>query len=1330
MPTARQILADIATLTGAATDTTVTARLVTAQGAPPAEGVVWGNTVMPDDRVSFDSADGSVTLSLPPTTELQPEGLLWRLEWPDGGPLDISVPAGDPIDLEDLVGEPERILPLGGSTGQHLAKTSNDDADVGWVDPPAVPDSSAARPVTDGVGTAGTSVRWSRGDHQHPARPIVDSDLPNTVARTGQIPVPSTVPPPVDGTATAGTATVYARGDHTHPVRPLTDTDIPDSIARDSELPQPAATPPPVDGTAAAGTSGDYARADHTHPARTLTDGDIPATIARDSEIPVPSASPPLAAGTGTPGSDPEYSRGDHQHPARHIPEPTTTVPKVEGTAEVGSETTFARGDHRHPVRTIVDADIPASIARDSELPQPSEATPAAPGDAAAGTAVTYSRADHVHPPQNVPDAGPDPSDATPVNTSTASAGTSDEYARGDHDHGIDAGGVQLQTSGLPVGPGESADRGTGTTASRNDHQHPKQTILDTDIPASIARDSELPQPSTSTPVNTATARTGTSADYARGDHDHGIVSGSGGGGTSATGYNQSGTVAFTPVTTDVTVGNNGAWTVQLLAATYPSGIQAGVDFWTVYNGYLYLDVDTSTDYDISLEVEHSYTVDSTTTTFVSRRTVVERIGAGGRFTLPLNTFSSVSVVRLGEFTDSDGDTVTITQAMLDSPTTLTLRVKVARSNSQGFTLEAASVESGTVNFFQFAEPGSARSRQDTIDLLVGDTGGDVDFSRDGAGNTSNLRGTLRDGTVTVDKIADSNVTTAKLNQTAVTTGKLNDGAVTTDKLANNAVTAAKLADSIETAVGRIPSAPGGSDNNKVWKTDGSGNPGWRDDATSSGGGGEENVQSDWDVTDTTSDAYIKNKPTIPVVPARAGAFTAADETKLDGIEAGAQVNVGVEFTAADHTKLDGIEAGAEANPTDAEIGDKAFSNPPSDLSAAEQTAVRTAIGAGSGGGGSTVSAHTPAAGDEELAGLDIDGTDYEITDRESRNRLRQVEQRVHPILEKPQTWSNVTDSGVAGWTAATGLLTDVSAIAALTYANADVSGTVAEFIYVRILAGAQQSTYRFRYTVGGGAQNGQIHDRVLGTWSGERVGADSTWAYYRISFYEGDTFTTGRTQLGVGSFEWEGDLTRNAVEDQLDAIGVPAALTALKNVTRDLHLDGATRLVKNTAAATAGVARVAVANSALQAIEAGTQNLDVQGVTFTATLANAHFGTTATTTDEPVIRLAQTEDRSDWRILFDDIAFLAGGWVPINVSNGTAGYDYYISSKVARTTEIAFYKSTEETTYHGALADGLAIPPVTAGGGAAVTGIWRGTQTQYDAITSKNDNVLYLIEA
>ena len=70
---------------------------------------------------------------------------------------------------------------------------------------------------------------------------------------------------------------------------------------------------------------------------------------------------------------------------------------------------------------------------------------------------------------------------------------------------------------------------------------------------------------------------------------------------------------------------------------------------------------------------------------------------------------------------------------------------------------------------------------------------------------------------------------------------------------------------------------------------------------------GHDNVQADWNVTNTDSDAFIKNKPHIPTIP------------------------------------------------SDAAIGDKAFSNPPEDLSSTEKLAVRNAIGAaapGQGGGG------------------------------------------------------------------------------------------------------------------------------------------------------------------------------------------------------------------------------------------------------------------------------------------------------------------------------------------------------------------------------------------
>lgn len=51
--------------------------------------------------------------------------------------------------------------------------------------------------------------------------------------------------------------------------------------------------------------------------------------------------------------------------------------------------------------------------------------------------------------------------------------------------------------------------------------------------------------------------------------------------------------------------------------------------------------------------------------------------------------------------------------------------------------------------------------------------------------------------------------------------------------------------------------------------------------------GAEVNVQSDWNVTDTASDAYIKNKPTTATTSA-AGLMSAADKSKLDAITASA----------------------------------------------------------------------------------------------------------------------------------------------------------------------------------------------------------------------------------------------------------------------------------------------------------------------------------------------------------------------------------------------------------------------------------------------------------
>ena len=127
--------------------------------------------------------------------------------------------------------------------------------------------------------------------------------------------------------------------------------------------------------------------------------------------------------------------------------------------------------------------------------------------------------------------------------------------------------------------------------------------------------------------------------------------------------------------------------------------------------------------------------------------------------------------------------------------------------------------------------------------------------------------------------------------------------------------------------------------------------------------GAQVNVQADWDAS--SGSAEILNKPTIPTVRG-AGDGLVLDGNDLDvnpgdGIEIdsdkvrvkldGSSLTRGAnglkvtnEFTDADETKLDGIATGAEVNPSDSDIGDKAFSNPPTNLTSGEKEDVLSAV--------------------------------------------------------------------------------------------------------------------------------------------------------------------------------------------------------------------------------------------------------------------------------------------------------------------------------------------------------------------------------------------------
>lgn len=60
-------------------------------------------------------------------------------------------------------------VPSGGTTGQVLAKASGTDYDTEWVNQSAGVDPATASPLMDGTSAVGTSTKYAREDHVHPA---------------------------------------------------------------------------------------------------------------------------------------------------------------------------------------------------------------------------------------------------------------------------------------------------------------------------------------------------------------------------------------------------------------------------------------------------------------------------------------------------------------------------------------------------------------------------------------------------------------------------------------------------------------------------------------------------------------------------------------------------------------------------------------------------------------------------------------------------------------------------------------------------------------------------------------------------------------------------------------------------------------------------------------------------------------------------------------------------------------------------------------------------------------------------------------------------------
>ena len=162
--------------------------------------------------------------------------------------------------------------------------------------------------------------------------------------------------------------------------------------------------------------------------------------------------------------------------------------------------------------------------------------------------------------------------------------------------------------------------------------------------------------------------------------------------------YHQARPLRFTPVTTDQPSATS--WSVTLLDDTIPGGIAPDNDFVTEYEGSLLLDVKQTDNYKVTLSVKHTF---GDGTVIVSTRPLLYRIQQSALISIPLASFNSRSQISLGSYTDQDGRTIEITQALLDAATRITVDVILERDQGETFVLEDASLELGRVTWYQLS---------------------------------------------------------------------------------------------------------------------------------------------------------------------------------------------------------------------------------------------------------------------------------------------------------------------------------------------------------------------------------------------------------------------------------------------------------------------------------------------------------------------------------------------------------------------------------------------------------------------------------------------------
>lgn len=188
---------------------------------------------------------------------------------------------------------------------------------------------------------------------------------------------------------------------------------------------------------------------------------------------------------------------------------PSGGIPSSDMTSAVQTSLGKADSAYQKPSGGIPASDLANGVI--PSVPSPSDSTPQALGTAAAGSSGNYSRADHVHQKPSAADIGAYVKPSGGIPSSDMASGVQTSLGKADTAY-------QKPSAGIPSSDMASAVQ-TSLGLADSAYQLPSGGIPASDLASGVIP--TVPSAYTSNPAMDGTASSGTSNDYARGDHVH-----------------------------------------------------------------------------------------------------------------------------------------------------------------------------------------------------------------------------------------------------------------------------------------------------------------------------------------------------------------------------------------------------------------------------------------------------------------------------------------------------------------------------------------------------------------------------------------------------------------------------------------------------------------------------------------------------------------------------------------------------------------------------------------------------------------------------------------